>query len=215
MKLYTYYRSSAAYRVRIALNYKTISHELIPINLLQNQQKESQYKAINPHARIPTLIAGDLKLGQSVAILEYLEEKYPNPSILPASYEQRAIVRYLSQIIVSDMHPLNNSGTINFLKEKFNHTSEEVQQWYFYWLKNGFDALESIISTSNSKYASAKFCIGDSISMADICLVPQIYNAFRFGFDMQAYPTLLAINKHCVSLDYFAKASPENQPDFI
>lgn len=211
MKLYTYYRSTAAYRVRIALNYKQVPHELIPINLIENQQHDAAYKQLNPQQRVPTLIDGDLSIGQSMAMLEYLEEKYPKPSLLPKDLANRARVRYLSQIIVCDMHPLNNAGSLQFLKQEFHHSQEETMTWYFHWLRNGFDALEAIIS----KTSEGEYSLGKEISVADICLIPQIYNAFRFGFDMSNYPTLLAVNDHCLTLEFFDKARPENQLDYI
>lgn len=210
MKLYSYYRSTAAYRVRIALHYKRIEHELIPVDLIHEQHLNSSYSEINPQTRVPSLTDGDITIGQSMAILEYLEEKYPHPSLLPERIDERAWARYVSQIIVSDLHPLNNSGTLNYLRSTMQHSQSELLQWYHYWLRKNFDALEAIIA----KKSNGQFCIGDNITIADICLIPQIYNAFRFDFAMEAYPTLLAINDHCLSLPCFAKAHPQQQPDY-
>lgn len=211
MKLYTYFRSTASYRIRIALNFKNIPHELIPIDLIHDKHKDDEFKNINPHARVPVLIDKDFKIGQSIAILEYLEEKYPSPALLPKSLEKRAMVRYISQIIVSDMHPLNNSAAIKYLSNHFHLSQDKTMAWYYHWLKNGFDALETLIAKSSNK----KFCIDEKLTLADICLIPQIYNAFRFSFSMKNYPTLLAINDYCLSLDYFDQARPENQVDYI
>ncbi len=212
MKLYSYYRSTAAYRVRIALNYKSIDHTIIPVNLIDDEQHHSTYKQHNPQARVPTLDTGEIQFGQSLAILEYLEETYPTPPLLPESPDERAYVRYISQIIACDMHPLNNVGTIKYLKEHLHHTQEEAMQWYFHWLKTGFTALENIIKENSYQ---GKCCLGDSITIADVCLIPQIYNAFRFKFSMDNYPTLMAINEYCTSLPYVVNASPEKQPDHV
>lgn len=210
MKLYTYYRSTAAYRVRIALNYKQIDYEAIPVNILEGQQLKSEYSEINPQMRVPTFIDGSFVVGQSIAILEYLEEKYPKPSLLPNDIEQRAQVRAVAQLIACDIHPLNNAGVLNYLKNSLHHEQNEINEWYFNWLEKGFNALEILLSAQKGP-----FCFGEAVTLADICLVPQIYNAFRFRFSMDAYPRLLAINEHCLNLPYFVKAKPENQPDAI
>ena len=208
MKLYTYYRSTAAYRVRIALHYKNIACDLLPSNLLTGQQNEAAYAIINPQMRVPALIDEDLVLGQSLAILEYLEEKYPEPALLPKNIEKRAQVRFIAQLIACDIHPLNNVGVLNYLKNTLHHDKETVNEWYFHWLKKGFDALETLLSRQKNA-----FCVGDSVTLADVCLIPQIYNAHRFGFSMNAYPRVMEINDYCLSLSCFEKAKPENQPD--
>jgi len=210
--LYTFYRSTAAYRVRIALNYKELPHNMISINLSAGEQRGAEYKKMNPHGRVPLLVDGDFQVGQSAAILEYLDEKYPERPLLPKSIESRAWVRYLSQIVVSDMHPvMNNSSVVAYLKAKRGFTDDQVQQWYFQWLKQGFDALE----TNLSKHPDCEdFCFGKTPTIADVCLIPQVYNAYKFKFPMTDYPTLDRIYKHCSSLDYFEKAKPENQFDF-
>lgn len=211
MNLFTYYRSTAAYRIRIALNYKQIDHKLMPINLLNSEQQTDNYKQHNPQGRVPTLELDFFKLGQSSAILEYLEEAYPEPRLLPQAIEDRAWIRYLSQIIISDMHPLNNLSVLNFLKNEFALNPNQIQTWYHHWLKLGFDTLESLLK-DNAKCNN--FCFGETPTFADICLIPQIYNAHRFVFSMQPYPTLLRIYEFCTQLPYFLAAAPENQPDF-
>ncbi len=210
MKLYTYYRSTAAYRVRIALNYKQIDYEAIPVNLLEGGQFSKDYAVINPQMRVPTLIDQGEVIGQSMAILEYLEEKYPKPALLPDDLTERAHVRFIAQLIATDIHPLNNVGVLNYLKGTLHQESEAVNEWYFNWLEKGFNALETLLSGGDGP-----FCCGNTLTLADVCLIPQIYNAFRFGFPMDGYPRLLAINTHCLALPYFEKAKPENQSDAI
>lgn len=216
MKLYTYYRSTAAYRVRIGLNLKNIAYESIPINLLESQQFGIEYSAINPQMRVPTLIDStsdkdrndEFVLGQSIAILEYLEEKFPEPALLPKDILQRAKVRSFCQLIACDIHPLNNSSVLQYLRKNFHQEKEGVDAWYHHWLTKGFDALEILLKDNEGP-----FCFGETLTMADICLIPQIYNAFRFEFSMNAYPQLLAIYQHCLPLKAFDMAKPENQLD--
>lgn len=211
LQLYSYYRSTAAYRVRIALNYKSIPYEIIPINLLLNENLNESYLLHNKQKRVPTLVDGDFEVGQSSAILEYLEEKYPQPALLPNDFKARAWVRYLAQIIISDMHPLNNISVLRFLKDPLKHEQSDITLWYHHWLKQGFDALESILVNHPD---CKNFCYGSVPTLADLCLIPQIYNANRFEFSMDAYPTLQRINKHCLLLPYFEQARPENQVDY-
>lgn len=211
MKLYTYYRSTAAYRVRIALHYKNLAYEAIPIDLTQGAQQQQDYKIHNPQGAVPTLIDGQFEFGQSMAMLEYLEEKYPNPSLLPQEVNARAWIRYFSQIIVCDIHPVNNLSILKFLREKFAHSEEEVMQWYHNWLRQGFDALEILLKQNTKR---GQYCWGDTPTFADACLIPQVYNAYRFKFPMDNYPLILSINEHCLNQSFFDKARPENQPDF-
>lgn len=211
MKLYSYYRSTAAYRVRIALNYKDIAYELIPINLITDAHLNANYRQQNPQARVPTLVDEGVTFGQSMAILEYLNEKYPEPPLLPQDLQERAWVRYFAQIIVSDVHPLNNSGVIRYLKSPLGLDGEQVTAWYHHWLKCGFDALEQLVMQRDR---SGPFCAGDTLSMADVCLIPQMFNAARFNFSMQDYPKLRNIYAHCMTLPAFQQAQPEKQPDY-
>lgn len=212
MKLYSYYRSTATYRVRIALNYKAIDYEIIPINLVEDQQSSPDYLKANPQARVPLLCDGQLKLGQSLAILDYLDVKHPEPGLYPKDPADRAWTNYLANIVACDMHPLNNLSVLRFLEDPLGHNKQQRMQWYYHWLQKGFDALETSINNSNQ---SGKCCLHDCITVADICLIPQIYNAQRFEFAMERYPTLLAIYEHCLSLPYVKQASPEQQPDYV
>jgi len=207
MKLYHYYQSSAAYRIRIALNYKQIPCELVTVDLSQRAQLTADYQQHNKQGKVPTLEDEGATFGQSVAILEYLEEKYPLPPLLPTDLQARAWVRYLTQIIVSDMHPLmNNSRVIPYLRSNFNLTDAQITQWFHTWLKQGFDALEANLNDKPDRI----FCYGDHPTFADACLIPQIYNAHRFNFSMENYPILMRIYTHCCALPYFAEAAPEN-----
>lgn len=214
LTLYTYYRSTAAYRVRIALNYKQIEHHLVPVNLLDAEQLTEEYATINPQMRVPTLLDGDFKLGQSLAILEYLEEKYPDLPLLPEDINQRARVRMISQLVASDIHPLNNVGVLKYLKTHFNQEQSAVNRWYHHWIRKGFDALEKLLFDSD-RVKKQLFCVGNTVTLADLCLIPQIYNAFRFEFPMENYPHLLEIYHHCLTLEAFDAARPENQLDAV
>lgn len=210
MKLTTYFRSTAAYRIRIALNLKAIEHELLPINLFNNEHHSPEFIEHNPDGLIPTLDTGDVVISQSMAILEYLEETHPNPALLPQTATDRAFVRGLAQTIVSDMHPLNNLRVYTFLMNEMGVDEKGKMKWYFHWLKQGFTSLEARLA-KNSK--TGLCCFGDTPSLADICLVPQVFNAVRFEFDLQPYPVIQRINQHCLSLPAFAQARPEVQPD--
>jgi maleylpyruvate isomerase len=211
LKLYNYYRSSASFRVRIALNYKNLSYEYLPVHLIREggEQYKSDFQAINPQSLIPVLQEGDQIITQSLAILEYLEETHPTPALLPKDPIQRAQIRAFAQAIVSEMHPVNNSRVLNYLKDELKVDEDEKLAWYHHWLQIGFTALEKIIIQNNS----GLFCFGAQLSFADICLIPQIRNAYRFNFAMDAFPRLMKIYEHCLSLDCFVKAQPEQQPD--
>lgn len=211
LTLYNYYRSSAAYRVRIALNYKNIEHQLLPVHLVQDggQQLTAEYKAINPQALVPTLQADDLNLTQSIAILEYLEERFPTPPLLPDTIGGRAIVRSLALLIACDIHPLDNLRVLKYLTGPMRLDNTQKMQWYRHWIEQGFEALETQLqSTSNGQY-----CYGDHPTVADLCLIPQVYNAHRFEVDMSPFPVISKINRFCLELDYFRKASPDEDPD--
>lgn len=209
--LHSYYRSSASYRVRIALNYKHLDFTSIPVNLLKEEQLQESFRQQNKQGRVPLLDDNGFKLGQSSAILEYLEEKYPQHPLLPKNIEDRAWLRYLSQIIISDIHPLNNSSVTQYLTKHFNQDQTSIQEWYHHWIKLGFDTLEPLLANHPK---CRNFCWGDTATIADICLIPQIYNAKRFNLPMDNYPTLSRINDHCLTLSYFDQARPEQQPDY-
>ena len=208
MKLYTYFRSSAAYRVRIALNLKKLPYEAIPIHLTKDggQHRTPEYRAINPQMRVPALKldSGEIIL-QSLAIAEYLEETHPNPPLLPKGALERAQVRAVSQIISSDIHPLNNLVTLNYLK-KLGHDQATVDEWYAAWVKAGFEAIEPLLKPG-------PFAFGAEPGMADLCLVPQVFNARRFKVQVEAYPNIASVDAACAKLEAFEAARPDNQPD--
>jgi maleylpyruvate isomerase len=210
MKLTSYFRSTAAYRVRIALKLKQITHEIVPINLLKREHHEPAFHEHNPDKLIPTLDTGEQVLSQSMAILEYLEEAHPDPAILPKNMMDRALVRGLAQTIASDMHPLNNLRVLTYLKQTIGVDEATKLDWYHHWLEQGFDSIETRLA-NNSK--TGLCCFGNTPGLADICLVPQVYNAVRFEFDLAAYPTIQRINEHCLSLPAFATSRPEEQAD--
>ncbi|MEA2992479.1 MAG: hypothetical protein QOD40_1399 [Alphaproteobacteria bacterium] len=209
MKLYSYFRSSAAYRVRIALNLKVISYEMIPIHLQKEggQHRKAEYRAINPLGRVPTLMLADGSLlTQSLAIIEYLNEAYPQPPLLPADLIERARVRAISQIIACDIHPLNNLGTLQYLKRALGQEQAAIDTWYHHWVLRGFEAIEAMIKPG-------PYTFGAQVSLADICLVPQVYNARRLKVPLDAFPKIVAVDAACLALPAFDKARPENQPD--
>ncbi|MDX1974716.1 MAG: maleylacetoacetate isomerase [Rickettsiales bacterium] len=212
MKLYGYYRSSTSYRVRIALALKNLTPDLIPVNLLKTEQRTPQYRALNPEMRVPTLIDGEHVLTQSLAIMEYLEEKYPSPALLPTSPEERARVRALALAVACDIAPLGNLGPTRYLQDKLGITDEQKNEWIRHWIHRGFEAVEAMLS--NSSYTGS-FCHGSQPGLADCCLVPQIYNARRFGCDLRAFPHITSIGDRCAAHPAFIQARPENQPDFI
>jgi maleylacetoacetate isomerase len=213
MQLYSYYRSSSSYRVRIALNCKALDYEHHGVHLVRNggEQHAPAYKALNPQAQVPTLIDGDFVLTQSMAILEYLEEKYPKPHILPKDIEQRAYVRQLSLISVADIHPLNNLKVLTHLSNEFSVTQEQKTAWYHKWITQGFNALEALLH--RSAFRTGPYCCGDQITIADICLIPQVYNARRYELSMEPWPLIAAVDQNCLKLKMFLDASPEYQPD--
>ena len=209
MKLYSYYRSSAAYRVRIALNLKGLPYDYVPVNLLANEQKSDPYMARNPQGLVPALELEDGEIiAQSVAILEWLEETCPSPALLPGDPLLRARVRSLVNSIACDIHPLNNSSVLAYLRTHLGAGAEEVQHWYCNWVDRGFSAIERHLAQT-----MGDCCFGDSPTLADVCLVPQVYNARRFAVPMEQYPNIRKVDQHCCSLEAFARAAPEAQPD--
>lgn len=210
MKLYDYYRSTASYRVRIALNLKQLTYETIPVHLLNNggEQHTPEYKKINPQSLVPALDLGtdEPPLTQSLAILEYLEETHPSPALLPQDPRARAEVRSLALIIAADMHPLNNLRVLKQLRTQFNASDDDVTRWYHHWLQLGFDAFEEKLKHLPRE---SSFCYGNHVSFADVCLIPQVYNANRFEFSLKAYPQIQAIVEACLALEAFQNAAPE------
>ncbi len=211
MKLYSFFRSSAAYRVRIALNLKGLDYEYISVNLAKGEAKGPQYKgAVNPQGLVPALEADGLLIPQSMAICAYLDEIKPEPPLLPPDPAGRARVRSIAFFIACDIHPLNNLRVLNYLTDTLKVTEEQRLTWYHHWIKEGFASLETMLSRDK---ATGKFCHGDTPTLADVCLVPQVYNAHRFKVDMTPFPTLQRIYETCLTLPAFDKARPENQPD--
>ena len=209
MKLYGYFRSSAAYRVRIALNLKKLPYDHQAVHLTRDGgwQWSEEFRAINPQKRVPALAlsTGEVLL-QSVAIIEYLDEVYPEPPLLPRDAIERARVRAFAQIIACDIHPLNNLVVLNYLKGALKHDQATADDWYRHWVIQGFDALEALIRPG-------PYAFGAHVTLADLCLVPQVFNARRFKVDMAAYPKIAAAEAACQKLPAFEKARPENQPD--
>jgi maleylacetoacetate isomerase len=212
MKLYTFFRSSASYRVRIALNVKGLSYEQAPIHLRRGggEQFSAAYKALNPQALVPTLEDNGTILTQSLAIIEYLEEKYPKPALLPSGAADKALVRAMALNIACEVHPIQNLRVLNYVKSSYGQTDEQVNRWAQHWIDLGLSALEQSIIAHGK---DGKFCFGDAPSLADICLVPQLGNARRYGCDLSKYPIILNIEKNCMALPAFANAAPEKQPD--
>lgn len=213
LKLYGYWRSSASYRVRIALNLKGIKYEYIPIHLVKNggEQRGEAYQKLNPSMLVPTLVDDevDITLNQSLAIIEYLDEAYPDiNALLPQHKADRAWVRMLAQDIACDIQPLANLRVLNKLKLDFNADDNAVKKWAFDFITAGFEALERRLVTRAGEYA-----FGYSVSLADICIVPQVYNGLRFNVDISQFPTINKVYQNCQRLDAFIKAAPENQID--
>ena len=208
MKLYTYFRSSAAYRVRIALNLKGVAYDSVSINLLTGEQREEGYRAINPQGRVPSLDIGVATLIQSPAILEYLDECYPEPPLLPVGAVNRAKVRAVASLIGCDIHPLNNSGTIAYLKKRLGHDQATADEWYAHWVCEGFDVIERLIEPG-------PYAFGSRITLADVYLVPQVFNARRFNVSLDAYPKIAAVDAACAGHKAFQEAAPASQPDAV
>lgn len=212
MKLYSYFRSSASYRVRIALNLKEVKVGQIPVNLLKAEQKSQEFGVKNPQRLLPVLEISDGKvLTQSMAIMEYLDELFPDTHrLLPESPEARARVRAISQAIACEIAPINNLRVLNYLTQRLGVTEDGKNTWVQHWIAEGFEAVETILSHSTS---TGKFCHGDSPTMADCCLVPQVFNARRFECNLTPYPTVMRIVESCEALSAFKLAHPSNQPD--
>jgi maleylpyruvate isomerase len=212
MKLYTFFRSSASYRVRIALNLKGLGYEQAAIHLRRGggEQLTAAYRKVNPQALVPALEDDGRILTQSLAIIEYLEEKHPNPPLLPKDPADKALVRSMALMIACEVHPIQNLRVLNYVKATYNQTDEQVNKWAQHWIDLGLSALQEMIVAQPKR---GKFCFGDAPTLADICLIPQLGNARRYGCDLAKYPTILEIEKHCNALPAFANAVPEKQPD--
>jgi maleylacetoacetate isomerase len=212
MKLYTFFRSSASFRVRIALNLKGLKYEQAPIHLRRGggEQLSAAYTAINPQALVPALEDGGKILTQSLAIIEYLEERYPQPPLLPRDPADKAFVRSMALIIACEVHPIQNLRVLQYVKREYNQSDEQVNRWAQHWIDLGLAALEQTIVAQARR---GRFCFGDTPTLADICLVPQLGNARRYGCDLSPYPAIMEIEKNCMALPAFADAVPEKQPD--
>jgi len=211
VKLYSYWRSSAAYRVRIALNLKGIDYEVVPVHLPGDEQHSDEFRAVNPQGVVPVLVDRSRVIRQSMAIIEYLEEAYEGArKLLPATARERARVRGLAHIIAADIHPLNNLRVMQYLEREFNTPQVERERWTQHWIREGFTAFENLLADNPS---TGEYCEGDEPTMADICLVPQVYNARRWSVDMTPFPLIQRISEACMKLDEFERARPENQPD--
>jgi maleylpyruvate isomerase len=207
MKLYNYPRSSAAYRVRIALNLKGLDYESIPVELRapESAQRSGEFLALNPQGLVPVLVDGERAFTQSLAIIEYLDETRPQPPLLPAKPRERAQVRALALAVACDMHPLNNLRVLNYLRERLQQDEAAVSTWYAHWIAQGFAALEAQARTTSD---GGRYLFGDSVTLADVCLVPQMANALRMKCDVAPYPTLRSVCEHLNTLAPFARAAP-------
>lgn len=206
--LYGYFRSSAAYRVRTALAWKNIAFETRPVHLVKAEHRLPDYLALNPQGLVPVLQIDGQTLGQSAAILDYLEETRPEPALLPKDPAGRAMVRWMTQLIVADIHPINNLRIGNYLRGPLGQGDEAVSVWMRHWMAEGFQALETLVAAHGGVC-----CFGDEVGFADICLIPQMYNARRFGLELADFPRLTTIDNHCRALPAFASAHPDNQVD--
>jgi maleylacetoacetate isomerase len=206
-QLYNYYRSSSSYRVRIALNLKDISYEMIPISLINHEHKTSEYLAINPQGLVPTWVDKNITLTQSLAIIQYLDDIFPKNRLIPEDINLKAHAWQFSLIIACEMHPLNNLCVREYLQRK-QWTPNEVLDWYHNWLKNGFDSYEALL---NQHQFGKHFTLNKTLSLADVCLIPQIYNALRFEFDMSPYQKIMNIYQNCQQIEAFKQAYPTEQ----
>ena len=210
MKLYTYFRSSAAFRVRIALNLKRLAYEPVFVHLAKGEHRQPQYAEVNPQALLPTLELDDgTRLTQSLAIIEWLDEKHPAPALLPKDALARSRVRSLAYLVACEIHPLNNLRVLQHLKRALGQSQEQIDNWYRHWIADGLAKLEAELA----RPGTGKFCHGDAPSMADCCLVPQIFNAKRYNSELTPYPVTLRVFENCMKLEAFDRAQPAKQPD--
>ncbi len=209
MKLYSYFRSSAAYRLRIALNLKGLAYETVPVHLVKEggHNRRPEFRAINPQMRVPTLVVptGDVLI-QSLAIIEYLDETHPEPPLLPKDSIARAQARALAEIVACDIHPLNNIGSLRYLKRELHQEQAAIDAWYHHWVLTGFEAIEALVHPG-------PYACGGAVTVADLFLVPQVYNARRLNVPLDKFPKIVAIDTACLALPAFDRARPENQPD--
>jgi maleylacetoacetate isomerase len=207
--LHGYFRSSASFRVRIALNLKGLEAVQAFHHLRRNEQRSPEYLALNPQGLVPSLVTPDGVLTQSLAIIEYLDETHPEPPVLPADPAGRARVRALAQIVACDIHPIDNLRVLNYLRGPLGQNEEAVKTWFNHWISLGFEAIEHMLESPQT----GRFCHGDTVSLADICLIPQVVNAGNFALDLAAFPRIRAIHAAAMALPEFERALPKNQPD--
>ena len=209
MKLYSYFRSSAAYRVRIALNLKGLAYETVPVHLVKDggHNRRPEFRAVNPQMRVPALVAptGEVLI-QSLAIIEYLDETHPDPPFLPKDPLARAKVRALAELIACDIHPLNNTSPLRYLKNQMGQEQSAIDAWYHYWILEGFEALEALLKPG-------PYAWGKKVTLADVCLVPQVANARRLKVPLDKFPKIVGVDAACQALPAFERARPDNQPD--
>ena len=210
MKLYSFFRSGTSQRLRIALNLKGLQTEYLPVDLRTEQHLQAAFKAINPQGLVPALVDGDQVLIQSPAIIEWLEEKYPNPPLLPADVQQRAHVRALAAMVGCDIHPINNRRILEYLRHQFKADEAAINAWCATWITAGFDAFEALLAADKSR---GDFCFGSQPGLADVYLVPQVESARRFKVDMARWPLISAVDAACMKLPAFERAAPMKQPD--
>ncbi|WP_114785465.1 maleylacetoacetate isomerase [Vibrio tetraodonis] len=210
--LYGYWRSSAAYRVRIALNYKGLAYQQKSIHLVKNggEQHASDFKSLNPSQLVPVLIDGDIQLNQSLAIIDYLDETYPTALLTPLDKQKRYLVKAMAQDIAVDIHPLNNLRVLQYLTAELSLEESCKSDWYKHWILLGFEGLEQKLAKSRGTY-----CVGNEVSLVDICLIPQVYNAERFDVDLTGFPIIREVSAALRELSAFIDAAPENQPDAV
>lgn len=210
MDLYSFFNSSTSYRVRIVLALKKLDFNFNPINIRVLEHKAPGYVEKNPGASVPLLVDDGFELGQSMAIIDYLDAKYPEPRLIPQDLQQRARVLEISNLISCDMHPLNNLRVLKYLVKELGMSDEAKTTWYNHWIAEGFQSLEKMLERTGS----GDYCVGGQVSLADCCLVPQVANASRMGCDLTPYPRVMAVYNHCTALPAFQQAAPANQPDF-
>jgi maleylacetoacetate isomerase len=211
VKLYTFFRGSSPFRVRIALNLKGLSYEAAFVHLAKGEQRKPEYASVNPQSLVPALVLDDGHvLTQSLAIIEYLDETFPRPPLLPPDPLERARVRALSLLVACEIHPLNNARTLSYLRKGMNQTEDQVNAWYRHWVADGLAKVEASLTHFPG---AGRFCHGDAPTMADCCLVPQVFNAKRFECDTASFPTVMRIFDECMKLEAFDRAQPAKQPD--
>ncbi len=210
MKLYGYYRSSTSYRTRIVLNIKGIDYDYVPVALDRGEQQGEAFRELNPMGAVPALASDDGLFVQSPAIIEYLEERYPEPRLLPGDPAGRARVREIAALIACDIHPVNNLRVMRYIGENYGQDRAGIGAWYAHWIHAGFGPLERLLA---ARSAEGRYCIGDEVTLADAYLVPQVYNARRFGVALDDYPVIASVDAHLKALPAFAAAHPDRQPD--